>query len=223
MKVLLIGANGKIGRILAQKLAVADEYEPTAMIRKEEQKSYFEAIGVPTVLASLEDSGEALGEVVNGFDAVVFSAGSGGKTGYDKTLEIDLDGAIKSVHAAEKNGAKRFIIVSAAHADNRDFWGNSSIKPYYIAKHYADEALRNSTLDYTILRPTALTDDEEIGKVKLETDPNKLERQIPRVTVAEVIVRILDDARTYGKTIEMSSGHYYYSIADAIDAFTAEN
>ncbi|GGB38741.1 hypothetical protein GCM10011409_15320 [Lentibacillus populi] len=46
-------------------------------------------------------------------DAVIFAAGSGGSTGADKTLLVDLDGAAKAVEAAEKQGIKRFIMISA--------------------------------------------------------------------------------------------------------------
>ncbi len=34
---------------------------------------------------------------MKGCDAVIFSAGSGGNTGHDKTLLIDLDGAVKAM------------------------------------------------------------------------------------------------------------------------------
>ncbi|HKJ41820.1 MAG TPA: SDR family oxidoreductase [Sunxiuqinia sp.] len=213
MKVLIIGANGKIGRILSQKLAASDNHKPTAFIRKEEQRAYFEKIGVPVVVGSLEHSAEELGKVVKDFDAIVFTAGSGGKTGFDKTLEIDLDGAIKSINAAQKQQVKRFIMVSASHADDRSYWGQSSIKPYYIAKHYADKELSGSDLDFTILRPVRLTDEPEVGKVKMLAKPTDLEREIPRIAVAETIATILDDKATYGKIIEMSRGEDIIAMA----------
>lgn len=214
MKVLVVGANGKIGRILSKKLSASEKYEPTAFIRKEEQRAYFDEIGVPAIVESLEQSEEVIGNVIKDFDAVVFTAGSGGKTGYDKTLEIDLDGAIKAVHGASKHQVKRFIMVSAAHADERSYWGQSSIKPYYIAKHYADKELSQSDLDFTILRPVRLTDDEKVGKVKMLKEPGLLEREIPRAAVAETILTILEDKATYGKIIEMSRGED--NIAEAV-------
>jgi uncharacterized protein YbjT (DUF2867 family) len=50
---------------------------------------------------------------------IVFTAGSGGHTGFDKTLLIDLDGAVKTIEAAEQAGVDRFIMVSALQAHNR--------------------------------------------------------------------------------------------------------
>jgi hypothetical protein len=39
-------------------------------------------------------------------DAVIFTAGSGGQTGADKTMLVDLDGAIKSMQATEAAGLR---------------------------------------------------------------------------------------------------------------------
>lgn len=72
------------------------------MVRKEGQKKELEDRGIPAVLADLEGSISDLESAIKDVDAVVFTAGSGGKTGPDKTLLIDLDGAVKSIEAAKK-------------------------------------------------------------------------------------------------------------------------
>merc|ERR1711977_740468 len=96
MKVLIVGANGKIGTILSERLSQEENFEPLAMIRKEEQKEKFDQLGISTIQGDLSDSVEELEKVVKKSDAVVFTAGSGGGTGAEKTLEIDLDGAVKT-------------------------------------------------------------------------------------------------------------------------------
>ena len=93
MKTLIIGAHGKIGKILSEKMSKSDVFEPVAFIRDESQKSFFEALNMPAIVASLEDSVDELARHFQGMEAIVFTAGSGAKTGADKTLEIDLDGA----------------------------------------------------------------------------------------------------------------------------------
>ena len=50
-------------------------------------------------------------------DAVIFAAGSGGKTGKDKTVLIDHLGAIRSMVAAQMNGVKRYIMLSSIRFD----------------------------------------------------------------------------------------------------------
>ncbi len=164
-------------------------------------------MSVPTLVGDLEDSVSNLSEQFKDFDCVVFTAGSGGGSGAEMTLAIDLDGAGRSIKAAEKAGVKRYIMVSASHSDDRDFWDKAEgMKPYYIAKHYADEALRHSQLDYTILRPVQLTDDAETGKIIASLDPSEVNEKIARADVASAIAFCLDEGRTIHKTIELSSG-----------------
>ena len=206
MKVLIIGAHGKIGRIVAEKMKASNKFNPTAFIRKEEQKAFFDAMEVPVQVSSLENSVDEIANGMNGFDAVVFTAGSGGKTGFDKTLEIDLDGAVKSMIAAEQTGVKRFVMVSAVHADNREHWNDSGIKPYYIAKHFADKELQQSSLDYTILRPVRLTDEEGTGKITVNAKPEEIQKTIPREDVATTILEVLTQSETIGKIMVMSTG-----------------
>jgi len=214
MKVLIIGAHGKIGRIVAEKMKASGGFNPTAFIRKEEQKAFFDTMDVPVKIASLESNVDEIADTMKGFDAVVFTAGSGGKTGFDKTLEIDLDGAVKSMIAAEQVGIKRFVMVSAVHADNRERWDDSGIKPYYIAKHFADKELQRTNLDYTILRPVRLTDETGTGKVTFNATPEKIQKTIPREDVATVILEVLNHPKTVGKIMVMSTGET--PIADAI-------
>lgn len=218
MKVLIIGAHGKVGQRIVKAMSASEDFEPTAFIRKEEQQPIFEEMSVNTVVESLENTPEAIGEVIKNYDAVVFSAGSGGKTGDDKTIEIDLDGAIKSINQADKHGVKRFVMISASHSDDRSYWGKvDGMKPYYTAKHYADLELKRSTLDYTILRPVTLTDDDEAGKVIMTSNPDKVNSKIPRQAVAETVLEVLKDSKTYGKVIEMSKGDD--EIAEALAKF----
>ena len=214
MNVLIIGANGKIGRIVAEKMKASPRFNPTAFIRKEEQKAFFDAMDVPVKIASLESSVDEIADAMKGFDAVVFTAGSGGKTGFDKTLEIDLDGAVKSMIAAKQVDVKRYVMVSAVHADNRESWSESGIKPYYIAKHFADKELQQSSLDYTILRPVRLTDEAGTGKVTIKATPEKIQPEIPRADVASTILEVLLHPETVGKIMVMSEGET--RIDDAI-------
>lgn len=220
MKVIIVGANGKIGRILAQKMSVSKDYHPIAFIRKEEQKGYFEDLGIETIVESLESSEDAIANAIKGVDAIVFTAGSGGKTGADKTIEIDLYGAIKVINAAKKQAIHRFVMVSAAFSDRPEHWSPANMKPYYIAKHLADETLKVSGLNYTIIRPVLLTDDENIGRLKLTTNPDSLEKKVPRAAVANVIIKVLPEVATYGNVLEMSEGNF--NLSEALEVFYKE-
>src|SRR5699024_1253914 len=123
---------------------------------------------------------------------------SGGKTGSDMTILDDLDGAVKSMQAAEIAGVKRYVMVSAIFAEDRTKW--ISIKPYYAAKFYADEWLRHRTaLDYTILEPGALTFEPGTGQVTTKIPEEG--GSISRTDVAAAIVASLQQDKTIGKVI----------------------
>ncbi|GGF40891.1 SDR family oxidoreductase [Echinicola rosea] len=211
MKVLVIGANGQIGHLIVESLQKADDFIPVAMVRKEEQVAALKERSVDTVLSDLEGPVEDLAKAMEGIDAVVFTAGSGGKTGDDKTLLIDLDGAVKCIEAAEKTGVKRFVMISALQANNRENW-NDSLRPYYVAKHYADRMLEMSSLDYTIIRPGGLLNEPGTGKVNAG---GQLDRStIPRADVAQTVLEVLKTNRTIQKSFDLVSGDD--SIADAL-------
>jgi uncharacterized protein YbjT (DUF2867 family) len=83
---------------------------------------------------------------------------------------------------------------------------------YLRAKAGADEALRASGLDYTIVRPGGLTDEPGTGLVAIA---ERLDRgQIPRADVAAVFVACLDTPSTIGQSFDLTSGDT--PIADAL-------
>lgn len=54
MKVLVVGANGQIGKHLVSFIQKSDDLQAKAMIRKEEQASYFKELGADTAIVDLE-------------------------------------------------------------------------------------------------------------------------------------------------------------------------
>ncbi len=215
MKVLVIGAHGKIGQILTKKLHDSHDFEEIAGLRTADQQHAYEAAGLQTVTLDLEKEQTDLENVMQGVDAVVFTAGSGGKTGPEKTMMIDLDGAVKSIKAAEKVGVKRFVIVSAINANKREFWSygrhdlGATGNFYYAAKHYADLYLEHSNLDYTILRPTLLLDDAGTGNVTVVDDLATVaspKMKIPRADVAETIMAVLRNQNTVRRSFDLDGG-----------------
>lgn len=203
MKVFVVGANGQVGQELVNTLHKDEAHEVAAMVRKDEQQKEFEQKGVHAVLADLEGSVDDLAKAMNGYDAVIFAAGSGGSTGADMTLLIDLDGAVKTVEAAEQAGVKRYVMLSAFGAGDRSTWSDE-IKPYYVAKYYADHHVEESSLDWTILRPGALTNDAPTGRYAAGKDAKP--GDITRDDVAHALAHVVGDSSTYGKSIELVNG-----------------
>lgn len=198
--VLIAGANGGTGREIVNILHVKDDFRPIAMVRKEEQVEHFRNLGVETVLANLEGD---LDGALKDIDRVIFVAGSGSSTGKEKTLSVDRDGAEELIDAAKKKGVKKFVMLSAMGADNPD--ENSDMYVYMRAKHEADEHLKNSGLNYTIVRAGALTDKPASGNIKVAEKLND-QGEIPRHDVAQVLTYSLQDEMLKNKTVEVIEG-----------------
>ncbi|MFO8069952.1 MAG: SDR family oxidoreductase [Alkalibacterium sp.] len=215
MNVLIVGANGQIGQHLVDELKDEGKHTPIAFVRKDEQVEKFKEKGVEARLGDLEGTVAEIKESMHDVDAVVFTAGSGGSSGDDKTLLIDLDGAVKVIEATKASGIERFVMVSAFGADDRDRW-SEELKPYYVAKHFADMWLMDSSLNYTIVRPGMLENKESIGKVLIKdaiTDTEVF--SVPRIDVAKVIVSALDNKKTYHKSFDLVTGED--AINDALN------
>jgi uncharacterized protein YbjT (DUF2867 family) len=213
MKVLVIGANGQIGQHLIRLLSGSDDHTLRAMVRSKEQAVSFEGKEIETVIANLEGSVKELADAARGCEAVVFTAGSGGKTGADKTLLVDLDGAAKTVEAAKQAGIRRFIMVSALQAHRRENW-NDKIRHYYAAKHYADKIVEDSGLTYTIIRPGGLLNEQGTGKILAAENLDRA--SIPREDVASTILECLNEERTFNRSFDLVSGNS--PISDALKA-----
>ncbi|WP_409252807.1 SDR family oxidoreductase [Bacillus sp. SCS-153A] len=205
MKILVVGANGQIGKQLVGIIQNSGSHTARAMIRKQEQVSHFESLGAETAVVNLEGEVEDIAKAAEGVDAIVFTAGSGPHTGADKTLMIDLDGAVKTIKAAEKAGVKRFVMVSSFDTTRKAIQeAPESFAPYVVAKHYADEWLRGTDLDFTIVHPGRLTNENGTGKVEAAREVERGE--IPREDVAQVIFGCLEDESTIGKEFQVVSG-----------------
>ncbi|WP_221568223.1 SDR family oxidoreductase [Alkalihalobacillus sp. TS-13] len=203
MKVLVVGANGGTGRHILRMLGGSNDHQAVAMIRDITQSAELEKLGISeTVLADLEDEVE---HAVEGCDAILFAAGSGSKTGPEKTITVDQEGAIKLVQAAEKHGVKRFVMLSTVGADNPEY-GSEGMKHYFEAKKKADDALRESSLTYTIVRPGRLSYDAGTGKIRAAAQLDDYSGDISREDVAKVMIESLNVENTKGKTFEFLSG-----------------
>lgn len=202
MVVAVIGANGGIGRRLLPRLDDAG-HEAIGIVRSNDQFATIRDRGAEPRLGDLE---EEFAPAFEGADAVVFTAGSGGSTGWDKTILVDLWGAKGAVDACEERAIDRFVMISSRGAGDPES-RQGPIKPYIVAKHFADRALQRSSLDETILRPTRLTDEEGTGRVAAYVDdPPTHGPNIPRADVAQAVVECLDAEATIGHAITLFGG-----------------
>lgn len=204
-KILVAGAHGTTGKKIVSILKNSSTYEPIAMIRNHDQESYFKDLGIKTVFGDLEKD---ITSITEGIDRVIFAAGSGG----EKVKEVDQEGAKRLMDASKNSGVKKFVILSSMGADKPE--EANDLKEYLEAKHNADEYLKNSGLNYSIVRPGRLTNDEGIGKVEMASNLNK-SGEISRQDVAQTLVGALENAIAKNKSFELLKGNH--SIKEALE------
>ena len=208
--VLVAGANGTTGKLIVSYLRESQYYNPVAMVGKQEQQKQFKIQEVDTVLGDLEKD---LSRAVKGIDKVIFAAGSGAHTGPDKTIDVDQEGAKNLIDESKKANVKKFVMLSAINADNPE--SSDSLRHYLKAKRNADNFLKNSGLNYTIVRPGALTN--EAGTRKIEAALDVERGEVTRDDVAYTLVHVLNDDVAQNATFEMIEGDQ--RIEDAIKEF----
>lgn len=199
-KVLVIGANGRVGGKLVQAL---EEKKYTVLAGARNKVKDITGTHVQFEAIDLLSDVDTLAKSMRGVDAIYFVAGSRGKN----LLQIDLHGAVKTMQAAQQARVKRYIILSSNFALQPERWNEASLvnlTNYNIAKHYADHWLvNNSGLDYTSLQPGVLLETQGSGKISVNIE-NAGENSIDNVV--ETLVAILEDDSTIGKVVMMHDG-----------------
>jgi len=194
--VLVAGATGTTGKIIVDLLKNSSSYEPIAMVRKEEQKKEFEAQNVKAILADLEKD---ISDVAKDAAKVIFAAGSKGKN----VIGVDQEGAKKLIDAAKNAGATKFVMLSSMGADDPSV--SEDLQDYLKAKQNADEYLKSSGVNYTIVRPGSLNDKDASGKIQLKEKLSEM-GEISRADVARTLVAVLEDDVQSNNTFEILSG-----------------
>jgi uncharacterized protein YbjT (DUF2867 family) len=200
-KILTIGANGKIGRLFCQRAKDA-ELPIRAMVRNDDQRGRFEAQGIEAVVGDLE------GDFFHAFDGcnrVVFTAGSGGATGGDKTLLVDLYGAVRAIVESEARGVDHFVMVSALRAE-QPLEAPPAMRHYMVAKLLADQRLIESSVPATVLRPGRLTDEAGSGRVRTSVAAGE-GFDVSRENVARCILEALHQPPTANRVVDLLDGN----------------
>ena len=215
MRVVIAGGHGQIALILERLLSERGD-SVAGLIRNPDQVGDLAAAGADALVVDLEEASvdEVAGHL-RGADAVVFAAGAGPGSGAARKDTVDRDAAILLADAAEAAGVERYVMVSAMAADPQATADDEVFQVYLRAKGIADEAIRSRAgLKWTIVRPGALTNDEADGNVLIAESTGR--GSIPREDVAAVLVAVLDEPRTAGKSFDLISGET--AIAEAVAA-----
>jgi putative NADH-flavin reductase len=212
MNILILGATGRTGRLFAQA-AIAGNHKVTAIIR---DKIKATVPGVNYIEGSSTDV-EMLSNVMTGIDAVIVSLNINRTSDSPfakivSPLTIISDSVKAVVTAMEKKGIKRIISISASGVGDswkdmplvgRWFIRSSNIWKAYLDHDRQEQALRQSELDWTIVRPVMLNDKDDDGYKAVIGKPTR--GYISRKGVARFILDALESG-TYIKQVVTLNG-----------------
>lgn len=219
MKIFIIGIAGGVGRRVAEQLARAGDH-PGGLVRRPEQAEALAAAGIRTVHGDLVAmSVDELAAILRGYDAIVFSAGAGGKENDAATTRVDGDGPGKLAAAAKRARVRRFVLVSVFPEAWRERHMNASFEHYMVQKKKAETQLVRTDLDWLIVRPSALTDAPGAGRVDLGFA--KVHTEIARDDVAATIVELLRTPGLNRLILELTDG--CVPIREAVGAMAVDS
>jgi uncharacterized protein YbjT (DUF2867 family) len=211
VRVAIAGGSGQIAIPLTRLLDDAGD-EVRSLIRDPAKSDDVRDAGGEPVVCNLENASESeVADAVDGADAVVFAAGAGPGSGPDRKWTMDHGGAVKLIAAVREKSIGRYVMVSSMNADP-DAPGDDTFAVYLRAKGQADADLMDSGLDYTIVRPTSLTDEPGNGRVEVGDGLGRGE--IPREDVAAVLAETLRSPNAARKLFDVRGGDT--PIAEAI-------
>jgi uncharacterized protein YbjT (DUF2867 family) len=205
-RIAIIGGHGKVALQLSRILS-NEGHAVTSFIRNPEHASDVEGTGAAPVVLDVENSTTAeIASAFDGHDAVVWSAGAGGGNP-QRTYAVDRDAAIRSMDAAAQTGVARYVMVSYFGAGpGHGVPEDNSFYAYADAKAAADEYLRATDLDWTILGPGALTGNPGSALIEVSPADPSTGTETSRANVALVAAAVLELPETVRRTIEFRDG-----------------
>jgi putative NADH-flavin reductase len=221
MKITIIGATGGVGAQLLEQARAAG-HDVTAVVRDPEKLP----AGVRSAGVDLSvPNPPGLAEAVAGADAVLSALGA--RTSAD--AGISSRGTAAIIAAMEADETCRLVVISAApvgtvasparpNPPRRDpgdgFFVANVLTPIVkkaFGKNYVDLALmedevRASGLDWTIVRPSRLTDKPRTGSYRTASEQNlRGGTSVPRADVADFMLEAAARPGTIGQTVRVAT------------------
>jgi uncharacterized protein YbjT (DUF2867 family) len=150
MKVFLTGATGFVGRHVAARL-IKDGHQVKCVVRRPDspEAEHLAGIGAEIAPGDILDA-ESLAGAAAGSEAVIHLVGIIFEHRGISFENIHVHGTYNALAAASVVGARRFLHMSALGT------GPDAVSAYHRTKWAAEETVRASGLDYTILRPSII-------------------------------------------------------------------
>lgn len=188
MNVLVLGANGQLGRAIVAKLA-SEGHRVRAFMRRTDVE-----VNWPNVELFRGDATDEISivEASKGQDAVVNAIGSG--TIRRNTIESDTTRV--TLRALARTPIKKYIAMSAGMVVPVSFAFDNIVRPLFLGNLYREHRLvedlvRASDLDWTIVRPPRLSNRPSRGYLESTVKRPKGRITLSRIDVADFISKAL--------------------------------
>jgi putative NADH-flavin reductase len=174
MKLVIFGATGRIGGHLLN-WSIDAGHDVHALARRPEALRPRDGL---TVTGGDVLDPDMVARVISGADAVLSALGPRGLDGFRRTGLL-APAASNIIDGMHKTGARRLIAVSAAAAfvteDPDKSWIVKQVQSRIFARVFADvrqmeRVVRDSDLDWTLVRPTRLVNEPAKGEYRVRAD-----------------------------------------------------
>jgi uncharacterized protein YbjT (DUF2867 family) len=197
--VIVFGATGKLGTEIVRDLREHGD-QVTAFVRASSDRSQLEPLGVKFAVGNVLDPASVQAAFKSGnFDAAIATI-----AGLSEP-DLDRQGNINVADAAAANRVQRVIFISTVGAgDSRDaapLISRLALSKILPQKTAAEEHFRGSGLSYTIIRPGGLPPGVVPTGRGILSDDRSTMGFIKRPDLARLVVGVLYDDRTIGKTL----------------------
>jgi nucleoside-diphosphate-sugar epimerase len=219
MSVVIAGGHGRVA-LMVSRLLAAQGVPVSGVIRRQEQAQALRAAGARPVVADLaRATADELVPSLRGARAVLFAAGAGRGDAPGRANPIDHDGALVLADAAERAGARRFVMLSTMGADPAiDYPQDVLVETYLRAKGRADDdLLSRAGLETTVIRPCWFRDRPGTGRVHLAEQTAV--GDIARADVAAVLAALLTTPATSPRVLQLTTGST--PVAEAVAPYVS--
>jgi uncharacterized protein YbjT (DUF2867 family) len=224
MKVFVTGATGFVGQEIVRQLHQTG-YPVRILVRNERAKETRERTGAEIHIGNILEA-DSLRGALKGIDAVIHLVGIISEVGESTFENVHVRGTRNVVAAAQEQGVKRFIHMSALGTRL------SAISRYHRTKWEAEEIVRRSGLEFTIFRPSLIFGPRDmfvnlfvkmirfspvvpiLGRKDAKFQPVAIE------TVAGAFVKSLTEIRAVGQTFDLA-GPETFTMLEIIDQILA--
>lgn len=203
MKVVVFGASGKVGQLLVPSL-VAAGHEVVGVVRREDAAEQVRASGATAALVDLEGPAEPLADVLQGADAAAWVAGANVATGHEHSDLVDRDANIRAIAMADAAGVRRWVQVSSLYADRID-QAPEVLQHFLGNKVQADDAVRASSMRWSVVRAAGLIGDDPTGLVTAMPEGMGY-ATLTRADLSASITALISDDIGVDRSFDLSAG-----------------